>query len=334
MKGYVTPASHAGRLNAGESRRRSTGKMPALLALLLIVPTALTQTETPYSFKAGVNVVVLNASVTDKRGRPISGLNRENFRVYEDGRPQELRFFHAEDVPATVGLIVDHSASMIPKRHEIIAAAMALADASNPRDEMFVVAFNEYASLTLPRGQPFAKNREELRAALNARRPAGKTAVYDAIALSLQHLEKGTTDKKVLVVISDGGDNASRQTLDQVLEMARRASAIIYTVGLFEPEDTEAKPAVLKRLSGATGGETFLPKSLNVINGICVRIARDIRTQYSLGYVPERSVREDLYRNVKVIAAGPDGHKLRVRTRSGYFAGSAPPTAAGQEKTP
>ena len=206
-----------------------------------------------------VDLVVLHATVRDRKGGFVSGLRKENFRVFEDGVPQEIRVFQHEDVPVAVGLIVDNSGSMGRKRKDVTAAALAFVRSSNPQDEMFVVNFNERISFGLPDTELFSASAAELERALNGVPANGKTALYDAIEAGLAHLKKATLDKKVLIVISDGGDNASHHTLGQVLESAGRSDAIIYTIGLFDEYDEDRNPGVLKKIARATGGEAFLP---------------------------------------------------------------------------
>jgi VWFA-related protein len=152
----------------------------------------------------------------------------------------------------------------------------------------------------------------------------GQTALYDAVAKALEQLQAGSRDKKVLIVVSDGGDNASRRSLDQVMKLAEESSAVIYTVGLFDEEDPDRNPAVLKRLARATGGEAFVPGELNEVVAICDRIARDIRHQYTIGYVPSNPARDGSYRAVRLVARTKDQGKLFVRTRTGYIAGGEP----------
>lgn len=273
-----------------------------------------------FSISLNVDLVVLHVAVKDRRGRLVGALEKEHFRVYEDGRPQEIRFFRSEDVPVTLGLVVDNSASMIPKRADVIGAALALAEARNPRDEIFVVHFNEQAVLGLPPGVPFTSDLGQVSAALQARMPEGRTALYDALALALDHLERGKTDKRALVVISDGGDNASRLDFKSILRKAQKSNVIIYTIGLFDETDTDREPSVLRRLAKVTGGEIFLPRSVQGASNICRRIAEDMRAQYSLGYVPPPVREGEGYRTIEVKAWLPGRDRLRCRTRPGYFA--------------
>lgn len=268
--------------------------------------------------RVDVDLVVLPATVQDRHGQRVSDLQQGNFAVYEDRVAQRIRLFQHEDIPVTVGLVVDHSGSMDAKLAEVTAGAKAFVRSSNTDDQMFVVNFNETVSLGLPDAIGFTTNAEELERAIWRSRAAGQTALYDAIVVALARLRAGVRDKKVLVVISDGADNASRHKLAQVLEMAATSSVIIYTVGLFAPEDQDANPSVLRHLARATGGEAFLPGELSDVVTICERIARDIRSQYTIGYFSSNVKQDSVYRTVRVAAQAPDHGKLSVRTRPGY----------------
>ena len=184
---------------------------------------------------------------------------QQDFEVYENGVPQRIRLFKNEDVPVTVGLVVDHSTTMRPKLAEVSAAARTFVRSSNREDEMFVVNFNEIVSLGLPSTIRFTDSTAELEHAIAAAPAGGQTALYDAIAKALEELQAGSRDKKVLIVVSDGGDNASTRSLDQVMKLAGQSSAVIYTIGIFDEDDPDRNPGVLKRLAQATGGEAFLP---------------------------------------------------------------------------
>lgn len=277
-----------------------------------------------YQFSVNVDLVVLHAAVRDRQGRHVPDLREQNFEVYEDGVPQRIRLFRHEDIPVTVGLVVDHSGSMQPKLPEVIAAARTFVQSSNREDEMFVVNFNEYVTLGLPGAVRFTASSDELERAIWKAPATGETALYDAIAKSLEQLQAGTRDKKVLIVVSDGGDNKSTHSLAQVMNLAEQSSAIIYTIGIFDEEDPDKNPGVLNRLAQATGGEAFLPGQLSEVVAIGERIARDIRTQYIIGYVPANAARNGAYRAIRVAARAPGQGKLLVRTRAGYIAGGGP----------
>jgi Ca-activated chloride channel family protein len=223
-------------------------------------------------------------------------------------------------MPVTVGLVVDNSGSMKPKVGEVIAAATAFARSSNPEDQMFVVLFNENVSFGLPASTPFTDKEAQLRVALSRIKATGMTALYDAVAAALEQVKKGNRDKKVLIVISDGADNASKRSLSQVMALARQSDTIVYTMGLFEEGDPDRNPGALKQLARATGGETFLPESLKEVVPICERIAREIRNQYSIAYVPTNRKQDGAFRAIQVKASAPGRGRLSVRTRAGYYA--------------
>jgi len=195
--------------------------------------------EGQYTIAVDVDLVVFNVTVTDGKGRHVSGLKASEFHIYEENRLQDIKVFHAEDVPASVGLIIDNSGSMINKRADVIKAALAFADASNSEDEMFVVSFNENVFMGLPSSIRFTNDLDQIRSALLRTAPAGLTALYDALAVGIEHLKNGTRDRKALVVLSDGGDNASRNRLDDVLRIAQRSSATIYTIGVYDDTDRD-----------------------------------------------------------------------------------------------
>jgi VWFA-related protein len=306
--------------------------LPTLLLLALMgyaghpaPPAPQDRDSGPLRISVDVALVVLHATVSDRQGGFVSDLGEGDFAVYEDGVPQPIRLFSHEDIPVTVGLVVDHSTSMWPKIAEVTAAARAFVRSSNRDDEMFVVNFNEIVSLGLPAAIRFTDSTAELGNAIAGAPTRGQTALYDAIAKGLEKLQAGSRDKKVLIVVSDGGDNASARKLAQVMELAGQSSAVIYTVGIFDESDEERNPGVLKRLAQATGGEAFLPDQIGEVVAICERIARDIRHQYTIGYVPINLTHDGAYHAIRVLARAKGHHnKLSVRTRTGYIAGGEP----------
>ena len=276
-----------------------------------------------YKISVNVNLVVLHATVRDRKGRFASDLRAQDFEVYEDGVRQTIRLFRHEDIPVTVGLVVDHSGSMMPKLADVVAAARTFAQSSNPEDEMFVVNFNERVSLGLPDTIRFTNHIDELESAILMTPTTGMTALYDAVVTALHRVQTGSREKKVLIVISDGGDNASARNLDQVLDMAGKSSALVYTVGIFDEEDPDRNPAVLQRLARATGGESYVPGQLDKLAAVCERIARDIRHQYTIGYVSANPGQAGEYRTLRVTATEAGSGKLSVRARAGYTASGA-----------
>jgi Ca-activated chloride channel homolog len=297
---------------------------------LLIAPVICSAQGNPPpspTISVDVNLVVLHATVRDRAGGFVTGLPEERFHVFEDGRPQTIQVFQSSDVPVTVGLLVDSSRSMMSKRPDVTAAALAFVHSSNPEDEMFVVNFSDKASLGLSPPELFSASPSELENALIRAPVSGRTALYDALDMGLMHLRKGTRDKKVLIVISDGGDNASRHTLAQVLQAAERSDVIIYTIGLIDEDNADQNPGVLKRLARVTGGEAFFPAQTSELLDICTKIAADVRHQYTIGYAPKKSP-DNTWRTIKVTATAPGRGRLSVRTREGYLAlppGGSPP---------
>jgi Ca-activated chloride channel homolog len=312
-----------------------SSRVAVLLVLIALSDWSRAQEPSPstggsgeYSIKVNVDMVVLRATAQDHKNILVSGLGRDDFQVYEDGVRQPIKYFSHEDIPVTVGLVVDNSGSMKPKRHDVIAAALAFARSSNPHDQMFVVNFNEKVSFGLPGNIAFTDQAAQLQVALSRVAADGETALYDAVVVALEHMKMGDRDKKVLIVVSDGGDNASKHKLAEIMAMAEKSNAIIYTIGIFDDQDLDRNPGVLKRLAKQTGGEAFLPESLNEVAPICERIARDIRNQYTIAYVPVNRKLDGTYRVIKVNASAAGRGRLLVRTRTGYFAPSVAPQPA------
>ena len=273
----------------------------------------------PYQISVSLNLVVLQATVRDRKGGFAADLGQRDFQVYEDGVRQDISLFRHEDVPVTVGLVVDHSGSMRSKLPEVIIAAGKFVQSSNPEDQMFVVNFNEKVSLGLPAAVPFSNRADELDAAVGEEPAAGETALYDAISVALNRLQSGARERKVLIVISDGGDNASLLNLPGALKMAAESNAVLYTIGIFDKDDPDKNPGVLRRLANATGGEAFFPGEFSDVVAICARIASEIRHQYTLGYVSGNAAKPAGYRTIRVVARAT-GKDLAVRTRTTYFA--------------
>jgi VWFA-related protein len=265
-------------------------------------------------------VVVVPVTVTDRQGRLVADLSAAQFSVYDNDRRQPITLFSNDDTPVTVGLVLDTSASMRPKMGEVVAATSAFARSSNPADELFTLAFNDDVHDAVG-DHPFlrASDATTLEATVSAFAADGRTALYDALIAGLDRLDTGTRPRKVLILISDGGDNASQATLDQVLARARRSNAAIYTVGLFTSDDPDANPRILKSISTATGGERYLPATPGALIQTCMQIAREIRSGYTIGYEPPD--RDGRYHRLRVDLNA--GRRLTVRTRPGYFAASA-----------
>jgi VWFA-related protein len=276
------------------------------------------------TFSSESQVVVLHVAVRDRKGY-VSGLEQKAFRVLENKKPQSVSFFSNQDTPVTVGLVIDSSGSMAPNRERVIAAAVAFAENSNPDDDIFAIAFNENVRAALPDDTPFTRDIPTLRAALyRTIGGKGQSGVYDAIDAGLKYLDRGKYERKVLVLVSDGGDNASGMSKAQILGKAQASNALIYTVGVIDPLETQADPGFLRQLSTASGGESFRPESVSQVSKVLEQIAHDIRNMYTVGYVPAVASHKEELRAVNVEVTLPGGGKAKVRTRRAYLAGQQP----------
>ncbi len=280
---------------------------------------AIAKAEQPgeFTLRTTSRLVLLDVSVKDPAGGFVSGLAQDNFKVYENGKAQQITQFADADIPVTVGIVVDESGSMRPKRAEVITAALVFNEASNPMDETFVINFNERARRGLPDSVLFTDKVQQLRMALWQGIPEGRTALYDAIDMALNQLDFGRRDKKTLVLISDGGDNHSTHTQQEVMQRVLTSTATIYTVGIYDEDDPEKNEGVLKKLAQVSGGVFYHPATLAEIVPICRQIAKDIRTRYTVGYVPPAEGKAE--RRIKVEASSPEHPKLVVRTRTTYL---------------
>jgi VWFA-related protein len=285
-------------------------------------PKPLSQDDTGTIFRTDTRLVVLPTTVMDKNGHLVTNLPKEAFTVFENGVQQEIKQFKREDVPVSMGLIVDNSGSMRDKRAKVEAAALALVKASNPEDEVFIVNFNDEAFLDNPHGKDFTSDVKEMEDALTRIDSRGGTAMRDAIRMSIDHVkEKAHKDKKVLVVVTDGNDNSSVVGLEDLVKAAQQSEVLIYAVGLLTDEERrEAKRAekALEALAEATGGETFFPRDVSEVERIANQVAHDIRNQYTIAYTPSNQAMDGSFRQIKVTVKAPGNPT--VHARSGYYA--------------
>jgi VWFA-related protein len=283
------------------------------------------------TIKVQVNLVVLHTTVLDDRGRFADGLKQENFRILEDKVEQKLSVFKREDVPVSMGLVIDNSGSMRDKRPRVNEAAITLVESSNPQDEAFVVNFNDDFYLDLDKD--FTSSVPELKEALERIDSRGSTALYDAIIGSLDHLKKASKDKRVLLVVTDGEDNTSRNSLEKTIREVQKTDTVVYTIGLLSQESKKnAKRAkkALEDIARASGGLSYFPENVEDVHNICQQVAHDIRNQYTLAYYPSNSRRDGTFRAVSVEVIPPRGRgKLVARTRNGYYAPNTPSSASG-----
>jgi VWFA-related protein len=275
-----------------------------------------------YTLRADAYEVRLNATVLDGSGRSIQTLTKDAFSVYEDGAPQTIASFRHEDLPVSLGLLIDSSGSMYDKRSAVEKAALDFVKLSNPEDEEFLVDFSWEAFID----QDFTNNIDKLQQGLGYIKSSGGTAIYDALVASADYLSKNAKHpKQVLLVVTDGEDNASTATLEQTIRRIQDLDGpVIYCVGLLFGDDTDKRESrhakrVLETLAEQTGGAAYFPKSIKDVDAIAAEVAQDIRTQYTISYHSTKSPTLGGYREVHVEAKAKSFGRLSVRTRSGYY---------------
>ena len=258
--------------------------------------------------------------VVDDSKRIVTTLDRSAFTVFEDGKPQSIISFHQEDIPVSIGILIDNSGSMREKRSKVNQAALNLVRASNPKDEVFIVNFNDEYYLD----QDFTNDLLKLKEALEKIDARGATALYDAVVASAEHLKRNARlEKKVLLIVTDGEDNASNETLEQAVKQLQEENGpSVYAIGILGDEEhpKRAKRA-LEIMAQRTGGIAFFPKSLDEVDAISRTVASDIRSQYAIGFKPTNPRGNGGFRQIRVEARSKGRGKLMVRTKSGYYAG-------------
>ena len=308
--------------------------MKHLLCLLSLLALSLTSSpfsaqeqtkkgkDSDYTLSVDVNLVLLHVSVQEEKGEIIKGLKKEEFAIYEDKIQQQISLFKEEDVPVSIGLVIDNSGSMRTKRERVNKAALTFVRTSNPQDEIFLINFNDQVYID----QDFTKNHDDLSDVLAGIDARGGTSLYDAIYLSLEHIREGKEDKKALLLISDGEDRDSRYKYETVLEFARESHASIFVIGLFDKEGERSRAQKkaakhLQEIADETGGKFYFPESADEVEAICTQVAHEIRNQYTLGYKPTNTRRDGSWRVVTVkLNPSANSKKLVARTKRGYYA--------------
>ena len=275
----------------------------------------------PPIFHAQSDLVVLHVNVFDGRSDAVPQLPQSAFQVFEEGQPQAITFFSDADVPVAAGLVIDNSSSMLTRRRMVLAGSSAFVSSSHPEDELFTVVFNENVRLGLQPSVPFTQSQAQIHASILRYPAGGKTALYDAVFQALDHLDTATHQKRTLVVLSDGDDNASRHSEADMLHRAARSEAIVYAISTFDEAHQEGNAGVLKRLAERTGGVAYFPRTEAKIVRAFTQVAHNIRRGYSIGYVPTDRGEDGEYRRVTVRVRVP-GRTLTVRARDGYTAGN------------
>jgi Ca-activated chloride channel homolog len=294
--------------------------------ILAWTPPTVAQEQADAVFRADTRLVVLHASVIDRKGNLITDLAQSNFSVFENDAEQEIKVFRREDVPVSMGLVIDNSGSMRDKRQKVESAALTLVEESNPQDEVFIVNFNDEAYLDTD----FTNNIKKMEEGLTRIDSRGGTAMRDALSMSIDHLvDKGKKDKKVLLVVTDGNDNTSGTTLEKIVHKSQQSEVLIYSVGLLNEEQKREKKRAKRALSAlttASGGLSYYPEELGEVEAIAVKVAHEIRNQYVIAYSPTNPAMDGTYRRIRIDVKGKG--KPTARTRSGYYASESTPEAS------
>jgi Ca-activated chloride channel family protein len=272
-------------------------------------------------FTMDTRLVVVHASVLDNKGKLVTNLAQPAFKVLENGIEQPLKIFRREDIPVSLGIIIDNSGSMRDKKTRVAAAALALVRASNPQDEVFIVNFNDDAYLD----QPFTSDIKKLEEALDRLETKGGTAMRDAVSMSIDYVkDKAKKDKKVLVIVTDGNDNTSNINLEELVRKAQQSDVLIYSLGILSeetPSDARKARRALHDLASASGGMDYYPKDLEEVDRITPEVAHEIRNQYTLAYSPTNTALDGSFRKITVTVNAPG--RLTVRSRNGYYASNS-----------
>ena len=268
------------------------------------------------TIRTDVNLVQLQATAVDADGQIVRNLDRSAFRIFVDDVAQQITFFEKDDAPVSAGIVIDNSASMAPKGQEVMAGALAFARASNALDQMFVIHFSCRPRLGLPDGVEFTGKVPELEKAIHEFNPAGTTALYDSLVLAQTHLRAAAFPRRVILLISDGGDNSSHISQSELLASLARSNTVIYAIGIYDDNDVDSRPEVLRKLAEQSGGKAYFPEHFSDVTQICVTIAQDIRSRYTLGF---KGPEDGKFHKIRVSAENPGHPAIEVRTRQGYL---------------
>ena len=295
-------------------------KIRPFILIYLLVPALLwSQEDSTFKLNVNVDLTELHVSVTDEKDHPVGSLRMENFRVFEDQTQQKLAVFKHEDIPVSLGLVIDNSRSMEPRKERLDAAALSAVRKSNPEDETFIVHFDDTARLD----SDFTNSIPLLEETLASAKPFGQTAIYDALILALEHMKSGRHPKKAILLMTDGVDNSSKHTLAEAIDATRKAQVAVYTVGLLSLSGGQKAEDSLVQIAEASGGRAFFPQTVDEASADMERVARDLREQYTLGYFPSNPVRTGQWRSVRVDIVPPSGKSSKARLiasyRHGYY---------------
>src|SRR2546422_456495 len=290
------------------------GWLPLLLCTATLVWS---QEESTFKLNVDVDLVEVHVNVTDEHDRPIGNLMKDNFSLIEDRIPQEISVFKHEDIPVSLGLVIDNSRSIEPRKQRLDSAALSFVRRGNPDDETFIVHFDDTARMA----RDFTASISELEETLASVKPFGQTAIYDALILALDHMQEAKHTKKTILLITHGVDNVSKHTLDEAIEATKRSRVAVYTVGLLSESGGQKAEDSLIRMAEASGGRAYFPQTAEEAGSVMDRVARDLREQYTLGYFPMNPVLNGAWRSVRVQVVPPPKvtAKLNANYRHGYY---------------
>jgi VWFA-related protein len=294
-------------------------KYKSLLLISCLMTSLVWGQDSVYKLNVNVDLTEVHVNVTDENDRPIGNLKKENFRIYEDRSEQNISVFKHEDVPVSLGLVIDNSRSIEPRKQRLDSAALSFVRKGNPDDETFVVHFDDTARLN----RDFTDSIPLLEETLAGMRPYGQTAIYDALILALEHMERAKHTKRAILLITDGIDNASKHKFAEAVEATRRSRVAVYTVGLLSVSGGQKAEDDLIKIAETSGGRAYFPSSVEEARMYMERVARDLREQYTLGYFPNNVVRNGKWRSIRVDVIPPPGFpkalKLNASYRHGYY---------------
>ena len=294
-------------------------KLKSLVCIPLLFVSALWAQEENFKLNVNVDLTEVHVNVTDEKDRPVGNLIKDNFRIFEDKSEQRITVFKHEDTPLSLGLVIDNSRSMEPRKERMDAAALSFVRKGNPEDETFIVHFDSTARMD----RDFTNSIPELEETLASVKPFGQTAIYDAVMLALEHMPAAKNQKRVILLFTDGVDNSSKHTLDQAVEATKRAHVAVYTVGLLSQSGGQKAEDSLVRIAEASGGRSYFPSTVDEARSAMERVARDLREQYTLGYFSSNPSHNGAWRSVRIELVPPAGlpatAKLNANYRHGYY---------------
>jgi Ca-activated chloride channel family protein len=297
-------------------------KYKSLLLLPLLMASVLWSQDSTFKLSVNVDLTEVHVNVTDDKDHPVGSLKKENFRVFEDRTEQTISVFKHEDIPVSLGLVVDNSRSIEPRKQRLDAAALSFVRQGNKEDETFIVHFDDQPRLDVD----FTDSIPRLEDALANAQPFGQTAIYDALILALNRMDAAKHAKRAILLITDGVDNSSQHSLSDAIDAAKRSRVTVYTVGLLSVSGGQRAEDALVRIAEASGGRAFFPQNVDEARLHMERVARDLREQYTLGYFPTNAARNGTWRTIRVDVLPapvlPASTRLNANYRHGYFAPS------------